>query len=228
MHNELEVLVESELSVEYRKVSEAIESAKTRNWEGFISTIDDQSDPNWFEVQEYRFDSPNIRRGERFADYARHSFAGGEDVMEALSNLTKRIHDDFEYNTNATDVKTRVEDAFQLRAGVCQDFAQIQIACLRSIGVPARYVSGYLRTIPPKGKPKLVGADESHAWVSVYVGGDLGWVDFDPTNACSCNANHIPIAYARDYSELSPMRGVVLGGGKAILSVSVDVALIDA
>ena len=113
------------------------------------------------------------------------------------------------------------------RKGVCQDFAHVQIACLRSLGLPAKYVSGYLRTLPADGKPQLVGADESHAWVSLYCGQGVGWIDLDPTNACLVKLNHIPICVGRDYSEVSPMRGVVLGGGKTQLTVNVDVELLQ-
>ena len=114
-----------------------------------------------------------------------------------------------------------------MRAGVCQDFAHVQIACLRSIGLAARYVSGYLRTSPLPSEPRMVGADESHAWVSLYAGDELGWIDFDPTNACPSDTNHIPICVGRDYGDVSPMRGVVLGGGTTELKVSVDVELIS-
>lgn len=138
-------------------------------------------------------------------------------------DLTRRIHGDFKYDTAATHVHSTTEEAFKLRAGVCQDFAHIEIACLRSIGLPARYVSGYLRTSPRPGEQRMVGADESHAWVSLYAGDDFGWIDFDPTNARPSDTNHIPICVGRDYSDVSPMRGVVLGGGSTELKVSVDV-----
>jgi transglutaminase-like putative cysteine protease len=125
-------------------------------------------------------------------------------------------------------VHTATIEAFRLRRGVCQDFAQIEIACLRSIGIPARYVSGYLRTYPPPGKPRLVGADQSHAWVAAYCGPELGWVEIDPTNNCVCGTDHIPIAWGRDYGDVVPMRGVFLGGGSHQLKVSVDVQPIEA
>ena len=143
-------------------------------------------------------------------------------------DLTRRINEDFEYDTEATDVNTPTDRAFEIRAGVCQDFAHIQLACLRSLGLPARYVSGYLRTIPPPGSQQLVGSDESHAWISVYVGPHLGWIDLDPTNACRCDANHIPVCIGRDYSEVCPMRGVVIGGGETRLIVSVEVKELNA
>ncbi len=184
-------------------------------------------DPRWFEAQEYLNNSPRVRRGETFADYARKSFTPERPILEAILDLTQRIRDDFKYDTTATHVHSTTEEAFKLRAGVCQDFSHIQIACLRSIGLPARYVSGYLRTVPLPGQQRMVGADESHAWVSLYAGEDFGWIDYDPTNACPSDTNHIPICVGRDYGDVSPMRGVVLGSGTTELKVSVDVEPID-
>ncbi|NND99631.1 MAG: transglutaminase family protein [Pirellulaceae bacterium] len=178
-------------------------------------------------ITEFRFDSPRIARSSVFAQYALKSFTPRRDVVTALLDLTQRIHKDFRYDPDATEVDTSTEAAFQLRAGVCQDFAHIQIACLRSIGLSARYVSGYLRTIPAPGKAPLVGADESHAWISAYAGPEFGWIACDPTNATFAGNQHIPVCAGRDYDDVSPMRGVVLGGGKTKLEVSVDVTPIE-
>ncbi|MEL6110627.1 MAG: transglutaminase family protein, partial [Planctomycetota bacterium] len=158
-----------------------------------------------------------------FGDFARPSFVSGRGIVEAVDDLTRRIQQEFKYDASATNVETTTERALELKAGVCQDFAHVQIACLRSLGIPARYVSGYLRTVPPKGRDRLVGADESHAWVDVYVGEPIGWLGFDPTNGCLAGTDHIPICLGRDYEDVSPMRGVVLGGGSNTLKVSVDV-----
>lgn len=224
LHRQLDVRVRSEVTV----VADESQAAATP-WEQVSRCVADGSDPNWLAAVEYCYDSPRISCDEAtFAQYARPSFAAGRSIVEAVAELTERIHSDFKYDPTVTDVHTSTSEAFQLRAGVCQDFAHVQIACLRSLGIPARYVSGYLRTVPPPGKPKLVGADESHAWISVYCGQPIGWVDFDPTNACPTNLNHIPICIGRDYSEVTPMRGVVLGGGKTQLSVSVNVEQLDA
>lgn len=174
-------------------------------------------------IDEHRFASPRIVPADHFAEYARGAFTVQRGVVDAALDLTRRIHADFKYDTTATTVQTTTEKAFEIRAGVCQDFAHVQIACLRSIGLPARYVSGYLRTIPPPGKERLVGADESHAWVEVYAGDEIGWVGIDPTNACLVGLDHIPVCIGRDYDDVSPMRGVVLGGGTNTLKVSVDV-----
>ena len=214
LHRQLVVTVRSEVTVRQHAV---LIGQTSPCWEQVCRQIADRSDPRWMEAQEYLFDSPRIRRAEAFAQYARKSFTSDRPIIEAALDLTKRINADFKYDTKATDVNTTTEEAFRLRAGVCQDFTHVQIACLRSIGLPARYVSGYLKTKTPPGGTRLVGADESHAWISLYAGDQLGWIDFDPTNACPLDTSHIPICVGRDYSEVSPMRGVVLGGGKTDL-----------
>ncbi len=220
LHRRLEVAVQSEVTVRSQPWPK---TERTTPWQQIVEQITDGRDPQWLAAQDFCFDSPRIRRNEKFRQYARESFSAGRDVGDAAMELTQRIHDDFRYDTKATDVTTQTEQAFEIKAGVCQDFAHIQVACLRSIGLPARYVSGYLRTVPPPGKEPLVGTDESHAWVSLYMGPQLGWIDLDPTNACRCDTNHIPVCIGRDYSEVSPMRGVVLGGGAPSLRVSVEV-----
>ena len=220
LHHKLAVSVQSEVSITSQQWPDPVPGTP---WRHVVEHIRQGSDPNWHGVQEFCFDSPRIRCGLPFRDYALKSFVGDRDVAEAAMDLTRRVNEDFKYDTEATDVNTPTDRAFDLRAGVCQDFAHIQVACLRSIGVPARYVSGYLRTTPPPGREALIGADESHAWVSVYLGPELGWNDFDPTNARRCDANHVPVCIGRDYSEVCPMRGVVLGGGEPALSVSVVV-----
>jgi transglutaminase-like putative cysteine protease len=201
---------------------------QTRPWETVRDEIVNAADDNWFDVCEFRYRSDMVQCGESFADYAVESFRPGRPILEAGLDLTKRVHKDFKYDVSATRVDTTAEQAFGFRAGVCQDFAHIQIACLRSIGLPTRYVSGYLRTISPPGKPRLVGADQSHAWVSLYAGPELGWIDLDPTNACIVTTDHVPISVGRDYRDVAPMRGVVLGGGgNSTLSVSVDVVPLE-
>lgn len=133
-----------------------------------------------------------------------------------------RIHEEFDFNATATDVATSVSEVLRKKAGVCQDFAHLMLACLRSLGLPARYVSGYLETKPPEGKERLTGADASHAWVSVFCGEAVGWVDADPTNNLLSGERHITVAWGRDYSDVSPLRGVTLGAGGQRLSVAVD------
>jgi transglutaminase-like putative cysteine protease len=172
---------------------------------------------------EFRFDSPSIMREAPFAEYAAQSFPNDRPLLEGLRDFTARIHRDFRFDPRATTVATPLDEVFKKRRGVCQDFAHFAIAGLRSIGLPARYVSGYLETLPPPGKPRLVGADASHAWLAVWCPGH-GWIDADPTNNLLPGDRHVTVAWGRDFSDVSPLRGVVVGGGGASPAVSVDVA----
>jgi transglutaminase-like putative cysteine protease len=171
---------------------------------------------------QFVFDSRRVYARPELADYARESFPEDCPLLEAVLSLTGRIYRDFRFDTKATEVTTPVETFFEKRRGVCQDFSHLQIACLRSLGLPARYVSGYLRTAPPEGKPRLVGSDASHAWCSAWSPG-TGWVDFDPTNNCIPTDGHITVAWGRDYSDVSPIHGVLLGGARHTIDVAVDV-----
>ena len=155
--------------------------------------------------------------------YARTSFSDGRPVHDAALDLSRRIRADFTYDPDATKVDTPAQEAFRRRRGVCQDFAHIMIAAVRGLGVPAMYVSGYIRTIPPPGKERLAGADASHAWVSVWCGPQMGWKDFDPTNAQAVQNDHIVVARGRDYSEAAPIESLVLSSGRHTLDVEVDV-----
>jgi transglutaminase-like putative cysteine protease len=159
--------------------------------------------------------------------YARESFAPGRPVYEAAAALSKRIKADFAYDSEATEVTTAPAEAFSARRGVCQDFAHVMIAGLRGLGVPALYVSGYIRTLPPPGKPRLVGADASHAWVAVWCGPSFGWLGLDPTNAIAEGDDHIVVARGRDYADVPPVDGVILSYGGHELEVSVDVAPVE-
>ena len=160
---------------------------------------------------------------EAATQYARESFSARRPVYEAALELNARINADFAYDAKATDVTTSPADAFAKRSGVCQDFAHVMIAALRGLGVPALYVSGYIRTIPPPGKARLAGADASHAWVSVWCGQEFGWLGLDPTNAIPIGDDHIVIAMGRDYSDAAPVEGVMLSSGRQKLDVAVDV-----
>ncbi len=163
---------------------------------------------------------------QEIADYARLSFAPGRPVLEGALDLTRRIFKDFKFDATATDVSTPLTRVFQQRRGVCQDFAHMELACLRALRIPARYVSGYLLTRPPPGQPKMQGADASHAWVSVWAP-ETGWVDFDPTNNMVAGDEHIAFAYGRDYDDISPISGILLGGNEHTVSVAVDVTPLD-
>jgi transglutaminase-like putative cysteine protease len=171
---------------------------------------------------EFIFPSPYVPALPALREYASPSFTPGRSLLDAALDLTRRIHEEFSFDPTATTVATPLEAVLQNRRGVCQDFAHLQIGCLRALGLPARYVSGYLETLPPPGKTKLIGADASHAWVQLYVP-NFGWVDLDPTNNTLANGRHITVAWGRDFEDVCPIRGVIAGGGKHLLSVAVDV-----
>jgi transglutaminase-like putative cysteine protease len=177
---------------------------------------------------EFVFASPHVPRHAEFLAYAMASFTPLRPLVEAAHDLMARIHDDFVYETEATDVSTPPLDVLRLRQGVCQDFAHVMLACLRSLGLAARYVSGYLLTEPPPGQTRLVGSDASHAWVSVYVPGDGArggkWLDLDPTNRRAPGEDYVVLATGRDYSDVSPIRGVINGGANHRLHVAVTVS----
>lgn len=170
----------------------------------------------------YLYPSPWVPQLESVVAYGAQSFLPGGWWMASILDFQARIHRDFRYLPGSTAVHTPLLHAFQQRRGVCQDFAHIMVAGLRGQGLAARYVSGYLLTTPPPGQARLLGADASHAWVSCWLP-DYGWVDFDPTNNCLCDQQHVVLAWGRDYSEVAPVRGVVLGGGSQAIQVSVDV-----
>lgn len=219
-HHELSITAQSRVVVQDPAIPAQVQPPK---WREVRAKLVDRTDFHWLTACPFMFDSPRIVRSAQFLNYAQSSFSDQADVLRAAVALCKRIHTDFKYDTAATHSATPTIQAFNLRRGVCQDFAQVMIACLRSLGLAARYVSGYLRTNPPQGQARLVGADQSHAWVGVYCGPDLGWIDLDPTNNCICGTDHIPIAWGRDYSDVVPVRGAFLGGGDSRISVSVDV-----
>jgi transglutaminase-like putative cysteine protease len=174
------------------------------------------------EVRQFIYDSPHVAATTELADYARPSFAPGRPWLEATLELMARIYREFAYDPMATNVSTPLETVLTMRRGVCQDFAHLQIGCLRSLGLPARYDSGYLLTTPPAGQPRMVGADASHAWLAAWCPG-VGWVDFDPTNNVVPSLGHITVAWGRDYSDVCPIKGVFIGGGEHAMNVSVDV-----
>lgn len=184
------------------------------------------SDSEVLAAVEFLHSSPLIACRREFGEYARVSFLPNRPVLEAAVELTRRIFTDFQFDPKATNVATPIEQVFRERRGVCQDFAQLQIACLRSIGIPALYISGYLETQPPPGQPKLVGADASHAWVAFYCPGH-GWIELDPTNNMLPAERHIVVARGRDFGDVSPVRGVIVGGGNHLLNVAVDVSRAD-
>ncbi|MFH1153120.1 MAG: transglutaminase family protein [Pseudomonadota bacterium] len=196
---------------------------RTPPWEQVKETLWQHSSPEDLNAFQFIFPSPMIPSDQRFAAMAREAFQPGVPILKGALALTRTIFTGFAYDPQATTAATPVETAFDLKRGVCQDFAHIGIACLRSLGLAARYVSGYLHTLPPPGKPRLIGADASHAWLSIYITG-TGWIDLDPTNNVLPSDQHLTLAWGRDYSDVTPVRGTVLGGGQHQLSVAVDVS----
>ena len=175
----------------------------------------------------YLFPSPQIPLDPAIAQWCAPDLAQDRGVLEAAYALAVRIQREFDFDPSATLVDTPPRAAFDKRRGVCQDFAQIMISGLRAAGLPAAYVSGYLRTLPPPGQPRLVGADATHAWVLVWAGPDLGWVGVDPTNGIWMAEDHVVMAIGRDYAEIAPIDGIVLGSGAQDMHVSVDVEPLD-
>ncbi|MBX3440432.1 MAG: transglutaminase family protein [Planctomycetaceae bacterium] len=202
------------------------EPAETPAWELIRDHLTTYEQPDELDALQFTFDSPRVERGSSLAEYAHISFVPGRPILDAAVDLTERIHEEFEYDPRATTVATPVGDVMQHRRGVCQDFAHLQIAMLRSLGLAARYVSGYVRTNPPPGRPRMVGSDASHAWLSLFCG-EFGWIDVDPTNNKLTRDEHITLAWGRDYNDVSPIKGVYVGGRQHALSVSVDVVPIS-
>lgn len=192
------------------------------SWDQTPVLLRSAKDAASLDARAFTLSSPQIPVNAALAAFARPDFPAGRSLLEGVAALNARIFRDFKFDPNFTTVSTPVSEVLANRRGVCQDFAQLMIGALRSLGLPARYVSGYLETLPPPGKPKLVGADASHAWVSVFVPGH-GWVDFDPTNNLRPAERHIITAFGRDYSDVAPLRGVTVGGASHQLEVAVDV-----
>jgi transglutaminase-like putative cysteine protease len=198
----------------------------TPPWEEVRASLPSSRDRDGLEAAQFVFDSAYIKASAELTAYVLPSFPPDRPLLDAVLDLTERIHTDFRYDPTATTVATPLADVLANRRGVCQDFAHLQIGCLRSLGLAARYVSGYLLTQPPPGQPRLVGADASHAWPSVYCPGH-GWLDVDPTNNQIPSEKHITLAWGRDYDDVSPVKGVILGGGEHGVSVAVDVIPAD-
>ncbi len=219
-HQQLTITAESTVSVHAPAIPPL---SSTVPWERARDQIGQAVDNAELAASAFTFESPCIQFIEQARDYARPSFTPERPLLEATFELTSRICRDFQYDPAATAVNTPTDEILRTRRGVCQDFAHLQITCLRSLGLAARYVSGYLLTEPPPGQPKLVGADASHAWVSVFAPGH-GWFDFDPTNNQMPELKHVTLGWGRDYSDTCPIKGVFLGGGEHRMTVSVDVA----
>ena len=218
-HQQLTIKSHSRVAVSPAFIPEPLE---TPAWETVRAWCRDDHAGYALEAHEFTYESPLVPRAEDYAQYAQPSFTPQRPVLDAVMDLMRRIEQDFTFDPAATTVTTPLAEVFQQRRGVCQDFAHFQIACLRSQGLPARYVSGYLETDPPPGQPKLRGVDASHAWVGFYCPG-IGWLDVDATNNCLPSLRHITLGWGRDYSDVCPIRGVLVGGQNQTLAVAVDV-----
>ncbi|MFT3906167.1 MAG: transglutaminase family protein [Steroidobacteraceae bacterium] len=221
-HRELEIIASMRVRV---SPPPFIDAAATLPWEEVAAQLRYQPEPcpaEQLDALRFRWASPYVPVKAVFAAYARECFAAGAPLLACAEKLMHRIHHDFRYVPGATQISTPLLEVLAGREGVCQDFAHVMIAALRSLGLAARYVSGYLRTRPPEGEPGRIGADASHAWVSVYVP-PLGWVDLDPTNNLRVAQEHVVLAWGRDFGDVSPLRGVLLGGGSHQLTVGVSV-----
>jgi transglutaminase-like putative cysteine protease len=197
------------------------EAAATPAWESIAALVRAGGAEAW-QVAEFAFASPMASADAAAGAYAAVSFPAGQPVLAGLLDLTARIRRDFTFRSGVTTIATPVAQVLKQRAGVCQDFSHVMIAGLRALGLPARYVSGYIRTRPPPGRAARRGADQSHAWVGAWLGPAHGWIDLDPTNNLVVQDEHVVLGWGRDYGDVSPVRGVLLGGGTHKMSVSVD------
>ena len=191
-----------------------------------IQSQDQERILEMLDAKQYLLDSPMVTVTPTLADFAQRSFLPGRALVDVVHDLMGRIYKDFTYDSTFTTIATPLTEVLSFRRGVCQDFAHLAIGCLRAYGIAARYISGYVETLPEPGKTRLVGADASHAWFSVYIPG-TGWLDFDPTNNTVPLDQHITLAWGRDYADVTPLKGIAFGGGQHTLSVSVDVLRLE-
>lgn len=218
-HQELQVTAASNVEV---LSSNPVVPNLTPPWEDVRDNLSSENIHKHFDAIQFLHESAYVKRRSDLAEYALQSFTPNRPIHEAALDLTGRIHADFRYDNSATNIHTSVDEVFEMKRGVCQDFAHLELSCLRSLGLAARYVSGYLMTNPPPGQKRLIGADASHAWISFYCPG-FGWIDMDPTNNIVPAEKHVLLALGRDYADVSPITGVILGGGQHTIRVSVDV-----
>jgi transglutaminase-like putative cysteine protease len=218
-HDTLEVLAESRVTVD---PVTAFAPDASLAWEAVRMTFEPPVAAEMFDVLQYTFDTPLTETDRDVLAYARASFQRGRPLLACVLELNARIYADFRFDKEATDTRTTVKDAFALRAGVCQDLAHVGIACVRSMGLAARYVSGYLLTRPPPGRERLIGSDASHAWFAVWIP-PFGWIDFDPTNNMLPSSEHITVAWGREYGDVAPIHGIITGGSEHEVDVAVDV-----
>jgi transglutaminase-like putative cysteine protease len=225
-HDNLRVCAESRVEVRPRPGLAARAFAESPAWEDARDALVYGARPVRLEACRYLFESPYVRIKHEFSAYAQESFPPGRPLLEGVQALMARVFHEFCFDPRATSVATPVLQVLKEKRGVCQDFAHLMLSCLRSLGLSARYVSGYLLTRPPPGKPRMIGADASHAWISVFCPEDEArdvWIDFDPTNNLLPDTEHITLAWGRDFGDVSPLRGVILGGDAHAPEVAVTV-----
>lgn len=221
-HTELSITAESQIDIQESNLDLMLDLGM--NYGDALNYFKQTTTMEVIKAKEFILDSPMIKTNEALADYARPSFDLDRPLNSCVSELTSRIYEDFEYTPGFTTIATPLSEVLEHKQGVCQDFAHLEVGCLRAMGIPAKYVSGYMETLPPPGQEKLVGADATHAWIA-YFSPKEGWIEFDPTNDLRASNQHIVTAEGRDYYDVTPVKGVIFGGGKnPILSVSVDVS----
>lgn len=223
-HESLAVRMQSEVVLQPRDLDAALDVSAP--WEETAEALRYHAGKPWQPASEFTFASHYVPIDDALRAYAASDFTPGRRLIDAALALTRRMHREFTFDPTSTEVGTHALEALRLRRGVCQDFSHVMIGCLRSLGLAARYVSGYLLTHPAPGRERLVGADASHAWVSVWCP-KAGWVDLDPTNGIAVDREHLTIGWGRDYLDVPPLRGVIHGGGAHTLQVAVTVTPLD-
>lgn len=219
-HKELTVTTTSDIDAHHPGVIEL--PCYSPPWEKVRDQLAQNTDPTTLSLREFILESPFIPINDELYNFVLPSFPPHRPIIAAICDLMQRIYNQFSYDPSFTTIVTPLSEVLAHQRGVCQDFAHLMIGCLRRIGIAARYVSGYLETLPPPGQQKLQGSDASHAWLSVYIP-QYGWIDFDPTNNQIPTNQHITTAWGRDYGDVTPLKGIIFGGGSHILTVSVDV-----
>jgi transglutaminase-like putative cysteine protease len=222
-HRSFDVLAESEVDVAFAPPPPDDE---TPGWDDVAAIARAGGAVAW-DVAEFLFDSPMCAANRAAGDYASGSFPPGRPILAALLDLNRRIYSEFRFRSGVTTLSTPIEQTLSRREGVCQDFTHLMVSALRWLGVPARYMSGYIRTRPPPGQARRLGADQSHAWVAAWLGPAHGWVGLDPTNGIVVREEHVVLGWGRDYADISPVHGLILGGGNDVLTVGVDLVPAD-
>lgn len=226
-HTELTITAESEVQINGK--SSELNLDLGMSYHEALKSLTGANSQDIIEAREFLLNSPMIECSEALGDYARDSFIGDRSLKSCVGELTTRIFNDFDYDPQFSTIATPLTEVLKHKKGVCQDFAHLQVGCLRSMGIPAKYVSGYIETLPKPGEVKLVGADATHAWIA-YFCPEEGWIEFDPTNdvLAGSNSQHIVTAFGRDYYDVPPVKGVIFGGGSSpVLNVSVDVSRVQ-